>query len=232
MDIKVNLSKINDKMKQSVMKSNRNIDEIKLIAVTKTIALEKIQEAIDCGQVIIGENKIQEAQDKYKTLGNSVKWHFIGHLQKNKAKFAVKIFDVIHSVDSVKLLNTIEKELEKNNIDKIEILLQFNTSGEESKFGVSPDDWESFAREISEASNRTKIIGLMTIGPNINEEMAIRKSFIELRNLRDKINSLKLKNFDLKELSMGMSGDFEIAIEEGATMVRVGSAIFGERSYN
>jgi len=229
--IKDNLLYIKEKIALSAEKADRNNDDIKLIAVTKTVSVEKIEEAIAAGQKIIGENKVQEAREKYPMLKDKAEFYLIGHLQRNKVKQAIEIFDMIQSVDSLRLLNEIEKELEKKDIKDFPILLQFNTSAEESKFGAEPKEWERFIEEIAANSVRTKVKGLMTIGSFTDDEKIIRNCFVTLRKLSEKIAALKLENIEMKELSIGMSGDFELAIEEGATMVRVGSAIFGERIY-
>jgi pyridoxal phosphate enzyme (YggS family) len=229
--IRDNLLRIREKIALITEKCGRREEEIKLIAVTKTVSVEKIEEALSCGQRIIGENKVQEAREKYPYLKDKAEFYLIGHLQRNKVKQAIEIFDMIQSVDSLRLLQALEKELEKRNISNYPILLQFNTSGENSKFGVKPSDWEKFIEEIAANSLRTKVKGLMTIGAFTEDERVLRNCFITLRELSEKIAGLKLNNIDMQELSMGMSNDFELAIEEGATMVRVGSAIFGERNY-
>ena len=204
----------------------RNPQEIRLIAVSKFFGVDAIIEANRLGITDFGENKAQELRDKYEILGDKVTWHFIGTLQRNKVKYAVKAATFIHSVDSVALADEINKEAKKlNKVQKI--LLEVKTSSEETKSGLS--DEEEVIKLVKHCSNHPNIelVGLMTMAAVTEDEKIIRKSFADLRNLKDKIN----KNaFDLRELSMGMTNDYEIAIEEGATMLRIGSAIFGQRN--
>lgn len=212
------------------MRAGREPEEIKLIAVTKTVNISTICEAIEIGLRIFGENRVQEAQNKIEDLklkfhNANIEWHMIGHLQKNKAKYAVQLFDLIHSVDSAELAKEIDKYAEK--IQKIQrILLQVKLSHEDTKHGASEDDLQRLLYEIMGLKN-LKLEGFMTIPPFFDESEDARPYFKRLRELRDKFQA---KGFNLPELSMGMSGDFEIAIEEGATMVRIGTAIFGERA--
>lgn len=205
----------------------RNPMEIRLIAVSKFFGLDAINEANGQGITDFGENKAQELRDKYEILGDKVTWHFIGTLQRNKVKYAVKAATYIHSVDSSLLADEINSQAQKNN--KIQkILLEVKTSSEESKLGLTTDaEILDLAIHCSSLSN-LELVGLMTMAPFTDDVEVIRKSFVELRNLRDKINQ---NGFDLRELSMGMTNDYEIAIEEGATMLRIGSAIFGQRNY-
>ena len=203
----------------------RNPQEIRLIAVSKFFGVDAIIEANRLGITDFGENKAQELRDKYEILGDKVTWHFIGTLQRNKVKYAVKSATFIHSVDSVALADEINKEAKKlNKVQKI--LLEVKTSSEETKSGLS--DEEDVLKLVKHCSNlsNVELIGLMTMAAFTEDEKIIRKSFADLRNLKEKINK---NGFDLKELSMGMTNDYEIAIEEGATMLRIGSAIFGQR---
>lgn len=203
----------------------RNPQEIKLIAVSKFFGVDAIDEANRLGITDFGENKAQELRDKYEILGNKVTWHFIGTLQRNKVKYAVRAAEYIHSVDSAALADEINKEAKKQN--KIQkILLEVKTSSEETKSGLS--DEEEVLKLVKYCSNlpNVELVGLMTMAAFTDDEKIIRKSFADLRNLKDKINQ---NGFDLRELSMGMTNDYEIAIEEGATMLRIGSAIFGQR---
>jgi pyridoxal phosphate enzyme (YggS family) len=223
--IQENLSETKDKISAAIKKSGRKPDSVKLIAVSKTFPAEAVQSAYDAGQRAFGENKVQDLSIKNAALADDIEWHMIGHLQSNKAKLAVENADYIHAVDSVKLLkriNRLAEELEKTP----KILLEVNISGEESKFGLTPSKVKNLIKEYSECSN-IKLVGLMTMAPFGVPESELRFVFSSLRNLRDKLQ----KEFDLElpELSMGMSGDFEIAIEEGATMVRIGTSIFGRR---
>lgn len=223
--VKDNLETINKKIKEAALKVNRDPQEIKLVAVTKTATLEQIKEAINGGVKIIGENKVQEAKGKYQILTTEVKWHLIGHLQTNKVKYAVEIFDLIHSVDSIKLA----KEIDKRSVQfkkTIDVLIEVNISGEETKYGYNPEKVEAFLKEISEFSG-IRVRGLMTIAPISKNKEEVRPYFRKLRELSEKIRDKNIKNIKMDYLSMGMTDDFEIAIEEGANMVRIGRGIFG-----
>ncbi len=189
---------------------------------------EIVKEAIDIGMTDFGENYIQEAREKITTLSaHPVTWHYIGHLQSNKAKYAVRMFDLIHSVDSLKLAKELDKYAKK--IDKVQaILIQVNVAKEDSKSGVYIEDTLRLVRETSKLEN-IAVKGLMTMPPYFNAPEKARPFFAALRQLRDQIKNENMPNISMEELSMGMTGDFEAAIEEGATMVRIGTAIFGER---
>lgn len=222
--VKDNLETINKKIKEAALKVNRDPQEIKLVAVTKTATLEQIKEAINEGVKIIGENKVQEATEKYQVLTTEVKWHLIGHLQTNKVKYAVEIFDLIHSVDSIKLA----KEIDKRSVQFkkiIDVLIEVNISGEETKYGYNPEKVEAFLKEISEFSG-IRVRGLMTIAPISKNKEEVRPYFRRLRELSERIRDKSIKNIKMDYLSMGMTDDFEIAIEEGANMVRIGRGIF------
>lgn len=224
-----NIKLVREKIESKCVEIGRNSKEIKLIAVSKNFGPDDITAAFDSGITDFGENKAQELNSKFEVLGNKMTWHFIGHLQKNKVKFAIRSAEYIHSVDSLSLADEINKKAEQiNKVQKI--LLQVKTSDEETKSGVENED-EIFS--LVDSSNRLKnieLIGLMTIAPFTDNEEEIRKSFRYLRKLRDDLNTKGFKN--INELSMGMTSDFEIAIEEGATMLRIGSAIFGQRDYS
>lgn len=223
--VKDNLETINKKIKEAALKVNRDPQEIKLVAVTKTATLEQIKEAINEGVKIIGENKVQEAKGKYQVLTTEVKWHLIGHLQTNKVKYAVEIFDLIHSVDSIKLA----KEIDNRSVQfkkTIDVLIEVNISGEETKYGYNPEKVEVFLKEISEFSG-IRVRGLMTIAPISKNKEEVRPYFRRLRELSERIRDKNIKNIKMDYLSMGMTDDFEIAIEEGANMVRIGRGIFG-----
>ena len=224
--IKNNLEIINEKIKKAALKADKNPEEIKLVAVAKTATIEQIEEAIKAGVKIIGENKVQEAKEKYQIITADIEWHLVGHLQTNKVKYAVEIFDCIHSVDSIKLA----EEIDKRSLQfgkTTNVLVEVNVSGEESKYGIKPEEVEPFLKEISEFS-RIRVRGLMTIAPIIEEDKEeVRPYFRKLRELSKEIKSKNIKNVKMDYLSMGMSEDFEIAIEEGANMVRIGRGIFG-----
>lgn len=223
-----NLAQLRAKIEETCKRSGRNPDEVKLIAVSKYFGVDAIIEAKNCGLTDFGENRAQELTLKYEKLGNSVTWHMIGTLQKNKVKYAVSAAELIHSVDSLELVEEINKRAEK--IVKVQkILLEVKTSEEDTKSGLETEnEILSLVKRCSELNN-IELKGLMTMAPLTEDANIIRKSFRDLRNLKDQINN---KGYNLTELSMGMTSDFEIAIEEGATMIRIGSAIFGDRDYS
>jgi len=214
-----NIKSVTQRIARSCEKSGRAPEDVKLICVTKASSVGEIEEALSYGITSVGENRVQDAVAKYAVIGDKAEWHLIGHLQTNKAKDAVKVFSLIHSVDSARLAKEIDKEAGK--IGKVQdILIQVNISGEESKFGVEPGALEDLIKEAVLYPN-IKIKGLMTIAPEASDPETLRPYFRALRELRDRIN-----NGALTILSMGMTGDFEIAIEEGSNMVRIGRAIF------
>ena len=211
---------------ESCISSNRNIDEIQLIAVSKTFPLSVINEAFDCGIRIFGENKAQELRDKAKDNSNELSWHFIGHLQKNKVKYVVRTADYIHAVDSIELAQEINKRAESLRTGQ-KVLIEVNTSGEEAKFGLSKIESLFEIIENCNQMDNISVEGLMTMAPYTDDESIIRNTFIQLREMKEKIN---VYGYNLSQLSMGMTNDYLLAIEEGATMLRIGSAIFGERN--
>ena len=216
------------KIEDAALRSGRYPEDIKLITVTKTIDEDRIREAIDAGAYALGENRVQEAVEKYDCLKNG-ELHIIGHLQKNKVKYIIDKVELIHSVESLELVKEIDKRAK--SIDKIQrVLIEVNVSGEESKFGLKPGDVLEFVKEASKYDN-VKIEGLMTVAPFGAEESELRKIFCELKKISLDIEAEKIDTVSMGELSMGMTDDFEIAIEEGATMVRVGTGIFGKRNY-
>ena len=226
--ISENITSLQERIEHKCSEVNRNSSEIKLVAVSKTFGTDDIEKVYSEGLRDFGENKAQELSAKYEILGDKITWHFIGHLQRNKVRIVVPAASYIHSVDSLQLAAEINKHAVKNN--KIQkVLLQVKTSEEESKYGIeNRSELFDLASYCSELQN-LRIEGLMTIAPLTQDEDIIRQSFKQLRKLKDDLN---LNGFNLKELSMGMTSDFEIAIEEGATMLRIGSAIFGERNYS
>jgi len=231
MSIENNLSEIRKRIADAAEKSGRRAEDITLIAVTKTHPAEAINEAIECGVTDIGENKVQEIMEKYDLVKKGVRWHLIGHLQTNKVKYIIDKVHMIHSVDSKKLMEEIERQAEKHNVDSINILIQVNMSGEETKFGISIDEVDDML-EYAKTLKRVKVCGLMTILAKIDKGMSNRLQFRDINNKFIDISKNKYDNIDMKFLSMGMSGDFELAIEEGSNMVRVGTAIFGDRDYS
>lgn len=229
--MKERLAKIDEQIASACKKCGRDPDEVTLIGVTKYTDLAKVQAAIDAGLKNIAENRVQDAQDRFPALkfpAGAVTKHLIGHLQTNKVKFAVPLFDMIQSVDSLKLAEEIQKQAEKNS-KVMDILIQVNCSGEEQKSGIGPDQALDLIGQINEFKN-IKIQGLMTMAALTGDEKAVRQAFAKLRDLRDKAQGVLAASGrgEMKFLSMGMSQDFSIAIEEGSNMVRVGRAIFGE----
>jgi len=223
-----NIKLVREKIEKKCLEIGRNSQEIKLIAVSKNFSPNDINQAFDGSVKDFGENKAQELNSKFEVLGNKVTWHFIGHLQSNKVKFAVRSAEYIHSVDSLSLVNEINKRAgQLNKFQKI--LLQVKTSEEETKSGIENEDEVFTIIEKCKDLKNVELIGLMTIAAFTDNEDEIRKSFRSLSKMRDDFNQRGFKN--IKELSMGMTSDFEIAIEEGATMLRIGSAIFGQRDY-
>lgn len=234
-DLSKNFEKVKERIFQAAVKCGRDPDSIRLVTVSKTMPVEIVKAAVTAGITILGENYIQEARSKIELLStNAVSWHFIGHLQTNKARYAVRLFDLIHSVDSLRLVRELNKEAGK--IKKTQpILIQVNIGKEASKSGVSAEDIKKLLEEIIQLENLS-LRGLMTMPPFFNDPEKARPYFSLLRDLRDRIckeiEPALNRNNSLDELSMGMTGDFETAIECGATLVRVGTAIFGERKRN
>lgn len=228
MSLQDRLESVNERITRAAERSGRKREDITLIAVTKTYAPEVINEAIDWGITDIGENKVQEVMNKYDSVKN-VDWHLIGHLQSNKVKYIIDKVKLIHSVDSIKLLDEIERQAVKHGIQK-DVLIQVNISGEATKFGIKPEEVEQFM-EYAEKLTSVKIKGLMTIAPKVDDGVANILHFDNINRIFLDIKAKKYDNVNMEYLSMGMSGDFENAIEHGANMVRVGSAIFGERKY-
>ena len=227
MDLKNRLENVNDRINKAALKCGRDPENIHLVAVSKTIPANRVKEAIELGVTILGENYVQEARDKFNLLGTyPVSWHFIGHLQTNKAKYAVRLFDLIHSVDTLKLARELDKQAKKVNKFQ-DILIQINVSKEPSKSGSDMENAANLIKDIVHLEN-VSLKGFMAMPPFFNNPEKARPYFIALRNLRDQIQKT-LPGVALDELSMGMTGDFEVAIEEGATFVRIGTAIFGER---
>ena len=206
----------------------RHEADIRLVAVSKTVPAERVRAVVNDGVRILGENYIQEAREKIEALADlELTWHFIGHLQRNKAKYAVRLFDLIHSVDSIRLALEIDKQAAKAGKQQA-ILIQVNTGKEVSKSGVYEEDALALAREAA-AMEHLRVKGLMTLPPYFYAPEKVRPYFRALRDLRDRIREADFPGIEMTELSMGMTGDFETAIEEGATMVRIGTALFGER---
>ncbi|MFZ0133386.1 MAG: YggS family pyridoxal phosphate-dependent enzyme [Desulfobacterales bacterium] len=226
--IQENLTRVYRRIEQAAVRCGRDPAAVRLVAVSKTVPAARIAEAIDCGVRLLGENYIQEARQKIGTLhANQAAWHFIGHLQTNKARFAVELFDLIHSVDSLKLARALDKQARQ--LDKVQpVLVQVNLAGEASKSGLSELEAPQVIREMSRYGNLS-IRGLMTMPPFFNAPEKVRPYFKALHQLAERLAAMEIPGVTMTELSMGMTGDFEVAVEEGATLVRIGTAIFGER---
>lgn len=224
-----NIKTVQENIRKACERAGRDVSEVTLIAVSKTKPVSMIQECIDNRITVFGENKAQELSDKLKQLDMPLDWHFIGHLQRNKVKYVVGNVKLIHSVDSLRLAQAVNDEAAKKNII-CDILMEVNVANEESKFGITREKAAEFASEISSLPN-IRLRGLMTIAPYVENPEENRLYFRLLRNLLIDINSKNIDNINMDILSMGMTGDYEVAIEEGATMVRVGTGIFGSRYY-
>jgi len=225
--IENNLNIVEERIREQCIKSGRERTDITLIAVSKTHPADVIREAFKFGVIHFGENKAQELETKSTEIEERVLWHFIGHLQTNKVKYVIKSAEYIHSVESVKLAEEINKRASK--IEKVQkVLLEIKTSDEESKFGLETEDKIMEVCDFCKEAGSLELTGFMTMAPFTEDESRIRKSFEKLRELKEKFNA---RGYGLTELSMGMTSDYEIAIDEGSTMLRVGTAIFGNREY-
>ena len=222
--IRENVLRVMEQIERAAQKAGRDPKDVRLVVVSKTVEAVRVREAIEAGVTILGENYVQEAQKKIEEIGKSASWHFIGHLQSNKAKVAVQLFDTIHSVDSVPLAEELNRRAQQTN-RKIPVMIEVNLSGETTKFGAEEKKVFALAQKTL-SLNSVSLEGLMTMPPYFDDPEMSRPYFVQLRGLKEKMIK---GGIPLKELSMGMSNDFEIAIEEGATYVRVGTAIFGPR---
>lgn len=225
-----NLAVVEENIKSACERSGRSTGDVTLISVSKTKPIEMIQEAYDLGKREFGENKAQEMKEKYETLPKDIKWHFIGHLQTNKVKYIVGRACLIHSVDSFHLAQAIEKESAKKDVVS-QILVEVNVAEEESKFGLKLEETLDLVQQIAKLPH-VHIQGLMTIAPFVDNPEENREVFRKLRQLSVDIGGKNIDNVSMGVLSMGMTGDYQVAIEEGATYVRVGTGIFGERNYH
>ena len=229
MTIADNLASIQERISKAALRADRDPAAIRLVAVSKTVSAESIREAIAAGVTTLGENYVQEARNKIARVGSQVAWHFIGHLQSNKARNAVDLFSMIHSVDRLSLAEALDEEANRQG-KILPVLIQVNISGEESKSGIDPQETLQLLQRIA-GLQHLSIQGLMTMPPWFEDPEDARPYFIALRKLREELSREKIPGVVLQELSMGMSGDFEVAINEGATLVRIGTAIFGPRNY-
>lgn len=220
-----NVAQVLERVNDAELKLGKREGEVTIVGISKTFDAQAVIEAVSAGITDIGENRVQEAEIKFPNTLGGFKKHMVGHLQSNKINKALRLFDIIHSVDSLKLA----KKIASSGATDKEFLLEVNTSGEETKFGVKPAETLDLLNEITETTG-LKLSGLMTVGPRSTDENEIRSAFRELKSLYDNASGSNIEGIDMKYLSMGMTNDFEIAIEEGSNMVRIGRAIFGERS--
>lgn len=227
--IQQNYQEVLNKVHQACMRENRDAEEVTLIAVSKTKPVPDLWEAYCAGARDFGENKVQELTDKIPQLPKDIRWHMIGHLQRNKVKYIVDKVYMIHSVDSIRLAEEISKEAVKKGVI-VKVLMEVNVAAEDTKFGVTPEQAPALAEAISLLPG-VQLEGLMTIAPYVENAEENRKIFNELRELAVDIKKKNIDNVNMNVLSMGMTGDYEVAVEEGATLVRVGTGIFGERAY-
>ena len=228
--LKENLTKVEENIQKACDKAGRKRSEVTLIAVSKTKPVEMLQEIYNEGIREFGENKVQEMCEKMELMPQDIKWNMIGHLQTNKVKYIIGKTSLIHSVDSLKLAEEIQKQAVKHDVT-VDILVEVNIANEESKFGISKDETIQMVRDIAKLDH-LKIKGLMTIAPFVENPEDNRLYFREIKQLSVDINNQNIDNVSMDVLSMGMTGDYMVAIEEGATMVRIGTGIFGERNYN
>ncbi|MGF9856319.1 YggS family pyridoxal phosphate-dependent enzyme [Priestia endophytica] len=223
MNVAQNAAHIHSKIKAACERANRNIDEVKLVAVTKYVSKETAQKALDAGMVHLGENRNEGFLDKYETLGEEAVWHFIGSLQTRKVRDVINKIDYLHSLDRLSLA----KEIEKRAEHPLKCFIQVNVSNEETKHGLKKEEVIPFVQKLSDFQ-KIEVIGLMTMAPHIEDQVKLRHYFYELRLLKEKITALNLPSAPCTELSMGMSNDYEIAVEEGATFVRIGTSLVGK----
>ncbi len=230
MSIKENIDRILERIALACERSGRNTEDITLIAVSKTVDADRAREAVESGLLNLGENRVQELVDKYEKLSDTlVKWHMIGHLQKNKVKYIIDKAELIHSVESIELADEINKRAAKNNL-KANVLVELNIGEEDSKFGISEENAYDFVKSLEQFEN-INVLGLMTVAPFAEDPEEIRWVFKKMKVIFDNLSNMNIKNSNMKYLSMGMTNDFEIAIEEGANIIRIGTAIFGKRTY-
>jgi len=228
MSISENLKTVRDRITAAARRAGRDPAAVTLVVVTKTVSHERIREAVAAGASVLGENRVQEAKEKIEALGRIASWHLIGHLQTNKAKYAARLFDLIHSVDNIALARELDKQAAKNG--KVQdVLVEVNIAGEEQKAGAGIGGAPGLLRDAAKLGN-IRVCGLMTMPPWSEDPEHSRPYYRKLRELAAAIEKEAIPGVSMRELSMGMSGDFEVAVEEGATLVRVGTAIFGERT--
>jgi len=222
-----NVRRVRERIAAAALRVGRDPKEVKLMAVTKTVPEDLVEQAVRAGVDILGESYVQEARAKISSLGKVCPWHLIGHLQTNKAKYVVRLFDTVHSVDREEIAQALHERCVREGVT-LKVLIEVNISGETSKWGVAPEELVSLIRRIS-TLDTLEVRGLMTMAPWSEDPESVRPIFTTLRQLRDRVRAEGIPRVEMAELSMGMSDDFEVAVEEGATVVRIGRAIFGER---
>ncbi|WP_046214760.1 YggS family pyridoxal phosphate-dependent enzyme [Paenibacillus wulumuqiensis] len=226
MGLQERIAHVQERIAAVCERSSRSVDEVQVVAVTKYVSLEKTARVLDAGLVHLGENRWQNAREKWEALHDRGVWHFIGHLQTNKVKDVIGKFQYIHSLDRLSLAKELEKKAAELDI-RVNVFVQINISGEESKYGLAPEDAPALLQAVQQMPH-LNVVGLMTMAPEVDDPEQTRPVFRGLRELRDRLNELKLTEQPMQHLSMGMSGDFEIAVEEGATFVRLGSILVGK----
>ncbi|HKP39360.1 MAG TPA: YggS family pyridoxal phosphate-dependent enzyme [Pyrinomonadaceae bacterium] len=227
-ELRLRLQDVRSRIEKAAKRSHRDPAAIKLVAVSKTHPAQVVREAIDAGVTDLGENRVQEAETKIGDLGNAARWHLIGHLQSNKARRAVQLFDMIHSLDSAALAQKLDRACAQENRISLPVLIQVDLGNEATKSGATEDELPAIVEAVR-SSKHLRLVGLMTLPPFFDDAELVRPFFVRLRGLRDELRAQGIFGNDQGELSMGMTHDFEVAIEEGATIVRVGTAIFGQR---
>ena len=228
--ISENIAEIRKNIAEAAKRVGRSPEDVLLLAVSKTVDVSRIKAAVECGLDRLGENRVQEIMEKHEPMGDGVRWHLIGHLQTNKVKYIIDKVELIHSVESIKLAEEIDKQAKKHSLTA-DVLVEVNMANEDSKFGIPPEETEAFIREISKFEN-IRVRGLMTVAPNVENGEENRVYFRNMKQLLVDINGKKINNINMDVLSMGMTGDYITAVEEGATIVRVGTGIFGKRDYS
>ena len=227
MSLEENLKSVRERISEAAERAGRDLSEIRIVAITKTHPPETVDQAVSAGLEDVGENKVQEFLDKSEDVRQACRWHFVGHLQRNKVKYVIGRFQLIHSLDSLRLAREINKRgLREERVT--DLLVQVNTSGEDSKYGIDPEEAAGFCEKVS-GMEGIRVRGLMTMAPWVDDPGVLRESFSRLRELRDEIRGRDIANISMEHLSMGMSDDFEYAVEEGATILRLGRVLLGPR---
>jgi pyridoxal phosphate enzyme (YggS family) len=222
--IKENIAHLHAAIRETAQRVGRDPSDVTLLVVTKNRTVDQIQQLLECGEFLLGENRVQEAKSKIPLLPKTLRWHMVGHLQRNKVKDALHLFDMIQSVDSSRLAREIQKAAEATN-RTVDVLVQLNVAGEETKFGIPAEETQSFVKEIA-ALPRLHVKGLMTIAPLTHDPEEVRPCFRRLKEIFDALASAQIPNVEMQFLSMGMTNDYRVAIEEGANLLRIGSAVF------